>query len=120
VRVCVWGVFYWGGGSGGWVDLGGKRWPKGAADWLQHRSTPLPSLPPSNPNPNQLSVIVLKHGKKVVAGCQTGVLSIFSWGYWNDCSDRFPGHPESGGGALLSAGCGCRVARRDGELLVVV
>lgn len=21
----------------------------------------------------------------------SGVLSIWSWGYWNDCSDRFPG-----------------------------
>jgi hypothetical protein len=40
--------------------------------------------------------VVLKHGKKVAVGCQSGVLSIFSWGYWNDCSDRFPGHPESG------------------------
>ncbi|QDZ20630.1 WD40 repeat domain-containing protein [Chloropicon primus] len=42
-----------------------------------------------------LSVRVMKGGKKVVCGHQSGVLSIFSWGYWNDCSDRFPGHPES-------------------------
>jgi hypothetical protein len=40
-------------------------------------------------------VVVVKHGKKVVCGSQGGVLSLFSWGYWNDCSDRFPGHPES-------------------------
>ena len=37
----------------------------------------------------------MKGGKKVVCGHQSGVLSIFSWGYWNDCSDRFPGHPGS-------------------------
>jgi len=42
-----------------------------------------------------LSVAVLKGGRKVVCGSQSGVLHIFSWGYWNDCSDRFPGHPES-------------------------
>lgn len=36
-----------------------------------------------------------KNGKKVVCGSQSGVLALWSWGYWNDCSDRFPGHPES-------------------------
>ncbi|MEW5309101.1 MAG: hypothetical protein WDW38_001010 [Sanguina aurantia] len=34
-------------------------------------------------------------GKKVVVGSQSGVLNLYSWGYWKDCSDRFPGHPES-------------------------
>ncbi|KAF5843918.1 WD40-repeat-containing domain protein, partial [Dunaliella salina] len=42
-----------------------------------------------------LSVAILKSGKKVVAGCQSGVLGLYSWGYFADCSDRFPGHPES-------------------------
>ncbi|KAL4447647.1 hypothetical protein ABPG75_004866 [Micractinium tetrahymenae] len=42
-----------------------------------------------------LSVAVLKGGKKVVCGSTSGVLNIWSWGFWNDCSDRFPGHPES-------------------------
>eukprot|EP00775_Hariotina_reticulata_P013747 gene13747-13866_t len=42
-----------------------------------------------------LSVAVVKQGKKIVCGSQSGVLAIWSWGYWNDCSDRFPGHPES-------------------------
>jgi hypothetical protein len=41
------------------------------------------------------AVAVVKHGKKVVCGSQSGVLALWSWGYWNDCSDRFPGHPES-------------------------
>ncbi|KAG7355195.1 WD repeat-containing protein [Nitzschia inconspicua] len=42
-----------------------------------------------------LSLQFMKHGKKVVCGTQEGVLSIFSWGTWGDCSDRFPGHPSS-------------------------
>ncbi|KAG7359236.1 WD repeat-containing protein [Nitzschia inconspicua] len=42
-----------------------------------------------------LSLQIMKHGKKVVCGTQEGVLSIFSWGTWGDCSDRFPGHPSS-------------------------
>lgn len=42
-----------------------------------------------------LSVVVLKNGKKVVCGTQSGVIQLYSWGYFNDCSDRFPGHPES-------------------------
>jgi len=42
-----------------------------------------------------LSVCVVRQGQKVVCGTTSGVLNIYSWGYWNDCSDRFPGHPES-------------------------
>jgi len=42
-----------------------------------------------------LSLCVMKGGKKVVCGHQSGVIGIYSWGYWNDCSDRFPGHPGS-------------------------
>jgi len=42
-----------------------------------------------------LSVIVLKGGRKIACGTTSGVIDVWSWGYWNDCSDRFPGHPES-------------------------
>ena len=42
-----------------------------------------------------LSIQTMKGGKKVVCGHQSGILGIYSWGYWNDCSDRFPGHPGS-------------------------
>ncbi|GAB4816296.1 hypothetical protein N2152v2_003342 [Parachlorella kessleri] len=42
-----------------------------------------------------LSVVAIKHGKKLVCGSQSGVLDVWSWGFWNDCSDRFPGHPSS-------------------------
>lgn len=57
------------------------------------------ALHPLHPNlPCRLTlpaVAVCKSGKKIVCGSQSGVLALWSWGYWNDCSDRFPGHPES-------------------------
>ena len=37
---------------------------------------------------------LIKGETKVVCGTQEGVLLIFSWGKWGDCSDRFPGHPQ--------------------------
>ena len=37
----------------------------------------------------------MKHGRKVVCGTQEGVLLVFTWGRWGDCSDRYPGHPET-------------------------
>lgn len=30
----------------------------------------------------------IKHNRKVVAGTQLGVVLVFSWGKWGDCSDR--------------------------------
>lgn len=42
-----------------------------------------------------LSCVIVKRGRKVVAGSQDGVLSIFSWGHFEGCSDRFPGHPDT-------------------------
>lgn len=42
-----------------------------------------------------LSLAIVKNGSKVLVGTQEGVLDIFSWGDWGDCSDRFPGHPSS-------------------------
>lgn len=38
-----------------------------------------------------LSVVVAKGGRKLVAGSGAGVLNLFSWGHFEDCSDRFPG-----------------------------
>ena len=37
----------------------------------------------------------MKNGRKVVAGSQDGILDIFSYGKWEDISDRYPGHPQS-------------------------
>jgi hypothetical protein len=38
---------------------------------------------------------VIKNGRKVIAGTQDGVILVFSWDQWGDCSDRYPGHPET-------------------------
>ena len=35
----------------------------------------------------------MKGNKKVVAGTQSGVVNLYSWGHLDDCSDRFPGAP---------------------------
>ena len=35
----------------------------------------------------------MKGDKKVVAGTQSGVVNLYSWGHLDDCSDRFPGVP---------------------------
>lgn len=42
-----------------------------------------------------LSVVLCKHGQKVICGSQDGVLLLYSWGAMADCSDRFVGHPNS-------------------------
>ncbi|CAL0331652.1 unnamed protein product [Lupinus luteus] len=36
-----------------------------------------------------LSVVIMKNGRKVVCGSQTGILLLYSWGCFKDCSDRF-------------------------------
>eukprot|EP01024_Parvocaulis_polyphysoides_P017709 TRINITY_DN17817_c1_g1_i7.p1 TRINITY_DN17817_c1_g1~~TRINITY_DN17817_c1_g1_i7.p1 ORF type:complete len:356 (-),score=44.93 TRINITY_DN17817_c1_g1_i7:178-1095(-) len=41
-----------------------------------------------------LSVTTARAGEKIVCGSSDGVLGIFSWGYFNDVSDRYPGHKE--------------------------
>ena len=42
-----------------------------------------------------LSCVTLKGGKIILCGSQEGVLHTYKWGEWADCSDRFPGHPNS-------------------------
>ena len=45
----------------------------------------------SDPQDDELlSLVILKNGKKVVAGTQDGVLAIWSWNTWGDISDRYP------------------------------
>ncbi|KAI8804662.1 WD40-repeat-containing domain protein [Cladochytrium replicatum] len=48
-----------------------------------------------NQDEGLLSVAVVRNFKKAVVGTEEGVLEIFSWGDWGDCTDRFPGHPSS-------------------------
>lgn len=74
-------------GSGGSKKTGAAA--RRRADGLVARSEP------GGADDELLSVAVARGGGKVVAGGQSGVLSIFSWGEWEDPSDRFPGHPES-------------------------
>ncbi|KAK9922102.1 hypothetical protein M0R45_030583 [Rubus argutus] len=36
-----------------------------------------------------LSVVIMKNGQKVVCSSQTGIILLYSWGCFKDCSDRF-------------------------------
>ncbi|XP_073525509.1 uncharacterized protein [Phyllobates terribilis] len=36
-----------------------------------------------------LSVALMKNGQKVICGTQTGNILLYSWGFFQDCSDRF-------------------------------
>ena len=50
----------------------------------------------SNGQESELSCVqIVNGGNTVVAGTQDGVMLLFSWGDWGDCSDRYPGHPEA-------------------------
>ncbi|KAJ2720944.1 WD domain repeat-containing protein 55 [Coemansia sp. Benny D115] len=49
----------------------------------------------ANQDDELLSIAVMRGGKKVVVGETDGVLGIFSYGQFDDVSDRFPGHPQS-------------------------
>lgn len=59
------------------------------------RSKKLKNKSETDADDELLSVTVIKSGRKIVCGTTSGVLNVWSWGYWNDCSDRFPGHPDS-------------------------
>ncbi|KAL6562687.1 hypothetical protein OROGR_003694 [Orobanche gracilis] len=47
------------------------------------------------------SVVVMKNGRKVICGSEDGVLLLYSWGFFKDCSDRFIGLSPSPVNALL-------------------
>ncbi|KAI5683901.1 hypothetical protein M9H77_05129 [Catharanthus roseus] len=36
-----------------------------------------------------LSVVIMKNGRKVICGTQSGAFLLYSWGFFKDCSDRF-------------------------------
>jgi len=42
-----------------------------------------------------LSLSLVKKSQKLLCGTQTGTLLLFSYNFWGDTSDRFPGHPQS-------------------------
>ncbi|XVF61005.1 hypothetical protein PTKIN_Ptkin08bG0093400 [Pterospermum kingtungense] len=47
------------------------------------------------------SVLVMKNGRKVICGSQSGTLLLYSWGFFKDCSDRFVDLSASSVEALL-------------------
>lgn len=61
-------------------------------DWRTRKTT---AASEGDADDELLSLSVIKTGKKIVCGTTSGVLAVWSWGHWEDCSDRFPGHPES-------------------------
>lgn len=36
-----------------------------------------------------LSVVIMKNGRKVICGTESGTMLLYSWGFFKDCSDRF-------------------------------
>ena len=45
---------------------------------------------------SELSCVqIVRGGAQILCGTQDGVMLLFSWDDWGDCSDRFPGHPET-------------------------
>ncbi|KAF9613107.1 hypothetical protein IFM89_005586 [Coptis chinensis] len=48
-----------------------------------------------------LSIVLMKNGRKVICGTQNGVLLLYSWGYFKDCSDRFTGFQSNSIDVLL-------------------
>lgn len=67
----------------------------GALNLIDLRTKKIKETSEGDADDELLSVVVVKGGRKIVCGTTSGVLDIWSWGYWNDCSDRFPGHPDS-------------------------
>ena len=42
-----------------------------------------------------IAIVVLQGGKKVVCGDGEGMLLLYHWGLWGDCTDRYPAHSDS-------------------------
>ena len=66
-----------------------------------------------------LSLTLLKNGRKLLCGCQSGVVGIFSWGDFGDVSDRLVGHPESVDAMVPLTGDTMITGSSDGMLRLV-
>jgi WD40 repeat protein len=66
-----------------------------------------------------LSVEIMKNGRKVVAGSQEGILDIFTYGKWDDISDRYPGHPQSVDAIAKMTEDMCVTGSSDGLIRVI-
>jgi hypothetical protein len=97
------------------VDMEGSHWWPvwvGALVQVRHRSE-------GDADDELLCVAVVKSGRKVVCGTTTGVLAVWSWGEWDDCSDRFPGHPDAVTSVLRYDGDTVLTGSGDGLLRVL-
>lgn len=66
-----------------------------------------------------LSVAIVRDGKKVVCGSQTGILPIFSWGDFGDQKDRIKGHPMSVDAMVKLSEDGVLTGSSDGKIRAV-
>lgn len=48
-----------------------------------------------------LSVVIMKNGRKVICGTESGTMLLYSWGFFKDCSDRFTALSPNPVNALL-------------------
>ncbi|XP_071731144.1 WD repeat-containing protein 55-like [Rutidosis leptorrhynchoides] len=48
-----------------------------------------------------LSIVIMKNGRKVICGTESGTLLLYSWGFFKDCSDRFTALSPNPVNALL-------------------
>lgn len=67
-----------------------------------------------------LSVVIMKNGRKVVCGSQTGTLLLYSWGCFKDCSDRFVDLSQNPVNALLKLDEDRVVAASESGLISLV
>ncbi|KAJ1907220.1 WD domain repeat-containing protein 55 [Coemansia sp. IMI 209127] len=73
----------------------------------------------ANQDDELLSVALMRGGSKVVVGETAGVLGIFSYGQFDDVSDRFPGHPQSIDAICKLTEDMCVTGSSDGLLRIV-
>ncbi|KAJ2859550.1 hypothetical protein GGI22_002952 [Coemansia erecta] len=73
----------------------------------------------ANQDDELLSVALMRGGSKVVVGETAGVLGIFSYGQFDDVSDRFPGHPQSIDAICKLTDDMCVTGSSDGLLRIV-
>lgn len=66
-----------------------------------------------------LSLAILKGGKKVVCGSQTGILAIFTWGDFGDQKDRIKGHPMSVDAMVKISEDAVLTGSSDGKIRIV-
>ncbi|KAG6593090.1 WD repeat-containing protein 55, partial [Cucurbita argyrosperma subsp. sororia] len=67
-----------------------------------------------------LSVVIMKNGRKVICGSQTGTLLLYSWGCFKDCSDRFVDLSQNPVNALLKLDEDRVVAASESGLISLV